>query len=92
MLTRSLDSGDTSIEDQRRHIVPSSNIDMPSSIVKAERHVSVFLDMGAGVIMVAIGFADTIVCAFISDSQYARIVYVDCLHFQEQKGIMHGRA
>lgn len=71
MLTRSLDSGDISIEDQRGHIVPSSNIDMPSSIVEAERHVSVFLDMGAGAIMVAISPADIIVYAFISGSQYA---------------------
>lgn len=65
---RSLDSGDASIEDQHRHIVPSSNIDVPSSIVEAERHVSVFLDMGAGTIMVAISSADTIICAFISGS------------------------
>ena len=71
MLMRSLDSGDTSIEDQHRHIVPSSNIDMHSSIVEAERHVSVFLDIGASTIMVAIGSVDTIVCAFISDSQHA---------------------
>lgn len=70
MLTRSLDSGDTSIEDQHRHTVPSSNIDMPSNIVEAERHVSVFLDMGAGAIMVAISSADIIVCAFISGSQH----------------------
>ena len=71
MLMRSLDSRDTSVEDQHRHIVPSSNIDMPSSIVEAERHASVFLDMGAGAIMVAIGSADVIVCAFISGSQRA---------------------
>ena len=86
MLMRSLDSGDTSIEDQHRHIVPSSNIDMHSSIVEAERHVSVFLDIGASTIMVAIGSVDTIVCAFISDSQHAWIAYADCLRFKNRKG------
>lgn len=71
MFMRSLDNGDTSIEDRHRHIVSSSNIDMPLSIVEAERHVSVFLDIGAGAIMVAIGSADAIICAFISGGQHA---------------------
>ena len=44
MLMRSLDSGDTSIEDQHRHVVSSSNIDMPFSIVEAEGHVLIFID------------------------------------------------